>query len=201
MQRNILVIYLYLPFIFLSGCEKHYPEHAAYALQGTQTGYSRAELDEEPLHFFDISLDLTAKLDSLPPFYLMTCSWGSENAITNHDEYYVGYHGCNANSMWYASVRPGEILDMKTRIGKIGEFDPDQIQEVRVGIVVVDTVEFPFKGYFTDEFRLWEEELKQFRMEKHRVVWSKPIELRVMDEPLKKRSRWKIDPSGSRRRP
>jgi len=175
--------------LMLTGCIDKYPEHPHYSLSARQTSYSEIKEGSDSISLYGITLDLKPKSDTLHPIYLMQCSWGADNAVTNDLSWYSGYHNCDANFMWIHKVNSDQVLQLKTVATNRKLFDDSISSEFRIGIIIIDTLDYQFSNYFHDDREIQEMKFKQFNSEPTRVVWSNVIELQKMDN--------KIDHSGN----
>jgi hypothetical protein len=175
-NRNFQVLLLLLTLV-LTRCTERFPEHPNYKLSAKQTGY----MEHKGEHVFSISLELTSKSDSLPPFYLMTCSWYN-NSLSSIKEIRIGHYLCDANYMDIVRLDSDQYLDMKTVAGTKGEFP---VNDFRIGLIIVDTTELSYQRYWTTMDESWEDELKQLQEDRRRIVWSNVIELEKSEDTLR----------------
>ncbi len=176
MRNRTIQILLLLLTLSISSCGKHYQEHPYYKLSAKQTGYNKHNGE----HVISISLELNSKLDSLPPFYLMTCSWYN-HAISNIKEIRLGHYLCDANFMDIVNIQQDQYLELKTVAGSKGDFPNDNF---RVGLIIVDTTDLSYRRYW-ENMDSWERGFNQLQNDKNRIVWSNVIELEISDDTLK----------------
>ncbi len=168
------------------GCNKDTDDQPNYLLTAEQTGYAvENEGNENRLTKFGIRLELTGKYDTLPPVYYMTCSWGSQTGVIDDSKYMIGYHGCDANFQWFGDVTTNKGLELKTVIAREGLFEEFDNTTVKIGFIVIDTVELPFSKWFKMDYHDdWKGEFAQLVQDKSRIVWSTPFELKKMNNRI-----------------
>ena len=179
-MKFILLIAAIL-FLIMSSCSSEYPEHPNFTLSAKQTGYKVVTLGGDSISIYHLTLDLKPKYDTLAPIYLMTCSWGYDNAITNDSLWFLGYPGCDANFMSIHRVDSGRYIELKISATNEKLFKNTSNKNFRIGIAIADTLDYSFRKQFWDSYEAKNEKFDQFKLDPKRIVWSNKITVQEQD--------------------
>lgn len=163
-------------------------EHPNYSLIGEQTGYDIRILPNGEIEtLFGIELELASKYDTLSPFFFWTCSWFEtatiDSSISDSKKYYGGYVGCDANAEVYTSLKSNEILALRTILARKGNITEFQQPKVRIGFIVIDTLEVNWSKRFWGD-RLVNQKFDSLLNSEDHVVWSNIITLNKNDRKI-----------------
>lgn len=160
------------------GNKEAYADHPNYELVGEQNGYE----DWGDRHIFGLRVKLTAKKDSLPPFYLMTCNWGGENAITNDPDFILSV-ACDLNYLTQEQLKKGECMQLSTYAGGKKGILGNGPFKLRVALVLIDTIQLNYRDSIgqSKPFDLYIDSLQQLPSNQ---VWSDEILFSITDAEI-----------------
>ena len=158
--------------LLFAGCGETYSDHESYSLFLEQSRYW--EPNKRHGELFGLKLRLDPKSKSLPPFFLMTCSW-EDHATTSNHELFIGT-GCDGNFMSFESVKTNEYIEFIT-IARAKQRQELNDLKLRVALIVIDTMEVNFQYYHWGPQDGVEKLLDSLKNQDHRFVWSNEIEL------------------------
>lgn len=160
------------------GNEEAYIDHPNYELTGEQNGYE----DWGDRHIFGLKVKLTAKTDALPPFYLMTCDWGGENAITDNPDFTLSM-ACDLNYLSQEQLKKGECMELNTYAGGKKDKLGDGPFKLRVALVLIDTIQLNYRDSIgqRETFDLYADSLRHLASNQ---VWSDEIKFSITDTKI-----------------
>lgn len=176
-MRNQKCITL-LIFLLLIGCDEQYSSHQSYEFVGEQNGYE----DWGDRHVFGLKIKLTAKRDSLPPFYLMTCNWSGENAMTNDTRFLLG-DVCNLDFLSQEQLKNGECMELRTLTGGKKDILGEGPFNIRLALILIDTIQLNYMDSI-GQGNIWNTFVDSLQALPSNHVWSNEIVLSITDAEI-----------------
>lgn len=158
-----------------------------YTLKGSQTGFDYEIYSNDTLSIFGLELELTSKYDSFPAIYLMTCSWGPENGLTNPPNFQIGTP-CDANFWMPVQVKKDEVLELKTSVLLEEDIRLNEY-ELQFGLVLVDTTEVSWLELGSQAS---EEFIRNKQLLEKDVVWSNVMRIKKIEPTINTGGKWQL---------
>lgn len=183
MNRSFFILSAY---IIVNSCSQkkletivfNSPEHPNYKLIGEQYGYG---LFDKDLHVFGMNFELVALSDSLPPFYLMTCSW-SNNTILSDTTFGIG-QACDVNFLSQKRLNKYDTLKLSTFIGTRKPMNNKKVFDLDLALLIIDTVQLNYSDSVGR--RNWfNKQLDSLKNVPQNQCWSNNLKLKKMDSTI-----------------
>ena len=154
------------------------PSHPHYKLIGEQNGYGLIDTD---LHVFGMNFDLVALSDSLPPFYLMTCSW-PDFTIMSDTTFGIG-HTCDINFLNQEKLKKHDTLRLSTQIGTRKSINEDEVHDLFMALIIIDTIQLNYADSIGRN-KWFQKQLDSLKGLPQNRCWSNNLQLKKMDATI-----------------